>query len=148
MSWKKNLFLFLALSLSSAALHAGEKKLMHCFAFTVIDSASDAEWKAFAEATDALPSKISVISKVWHGKLRAPLNLFNIDSEARKKLMAGDAKTQGEVSRVQRKHGVCMEMENEAALKTYTSNPYHKVWSAAYEKVRVPGTTTFDIIGQ
>lgn len=121
---------------------------MHCFAFTVIDTATDAEWKAFTEATDALPGKISVISKVWHGKLRAPLNLFNTDAETRKKLMAGDAKASGEVSRTQRKHGVCMEMENEGSLKAYTSSPYHKVWSEAYSKVRVAGTTTFDIIGQ
>jgi hypothetical protein len=33
-------------------------------------------------------------------------------------------------------------------LKKYTANPYHKTWSAAYEKVRVAGTTTFDIIGR
>jgi len=138
----------LLLGISSTTLFAGEKKLMHCFAFTVIESATDAEWKAFAEATDALPSKISVISKVWHGKLRAPLSLFNIDGETRKKLMAGDAKAQGEVTRTQRKHGVCMELENADSLKTYTSNPYHKVWSEAYSKVRVAGTTTFDIIGQ
>jgi hypothetical protein len=34
------------------------------------------------------------------------------------------------------------------SLKTYTANPYHKVWMAAYEKVRVAGTTTYDILPQ
>ena len=38
---------------------AGEKKLMHCFAFTEIDDASkEADWDAFFEATDELPDKI------------------------------------------------------------------------------------------
>jgi len=134
--------------LASGTLAAGEKKLMHCFAFTVIDTASEADWKAFAAATDALPSKNPAVSKVWHGKLRAPLNIFTVDAAARKTLMAGEAKATGDVTRVQRKHGVCMEMTDEGALKTYTANPYHKEWMAAYEKVRVAGTTTFDIIGQ
>ncbi|MDX2179500.1 MAG: hypothetical protein SFV18_07905 [Bryobacteraceae bacterium] len=134
--------------LAAGTLAAGEKKLMHCFAFTVIETATDADWKAFAAATDALPAKNPAVSKVWHGKLRAPLNIFTIDPAARKSLMAGEAKAQAEATRVQRKHGVCMEMADEAALKTYTANPYHKEWMAAYEKVRVAGTTTFDIIGQ
>lgn len=136
------------LVLVPAGLAAGEKKLMHCFAFTTIPTATEAEWKAFAEATDALPGKIPGLTKVWHGKLRAPLNIFSPDAEARKKLMAGEAKTSGEVSRLQRTYGVCMEMADEAALKTYASHPAHAAWSAAYEKVRVAGTTTFDILGQ
>jgi hypothetical protein len=134
--------------LASGTAPAGEKKLMHCFAFTTIDTASDADWKAFAAATDALPSKIPAVSRVWHGRLRAPLNIFATDAETRKKLNAGEMKAQGDVTRMQRKHGVCMEMADEGSLKTYTANPYHKEWMAAYEKVRVAGTTTFDIIGQ
>jgi hypothetical protein len=134
--------------LAACPLLAGEKKLMHCFAFTVIDSATDAEWKAFADATDALPGKISGISKVWHGKLRAPLNIFTIDPEARKKLMAGDPESGATAKRLQRKYGVCMEMADEAALKAYADHPFHKEWSAVYEKVRVAGTTTIDILGQ
>jgi hypothetical protein len=136
------------LVLAPAGLFAGEKKLMHCFAFTTIPAASEAEWKAFADATDALPGKIPGLTKVWHGKLRAPLNIFAPDAETRKKLMAGEAKAAGDVTRVQRSYGVCMEMADEGALKTYAAHPAHAEWSAAYEKVRVPGTTTIDILGQ
>lgn len=121
---------------------------MHCFAFTTIPTATEAEWKAFAAATDALPGKIPGLTKVWHGKLRAPLNIFAPDAETRKKLMAGEAKVGGEVSRLQRTYGVCMEMADEAGLKTYATHPAHAEWSAAYEKVRVAGTTTIDILGQ
>jgi hypothetical protein len=127
---------------------AGEKKLMHCFAYTVIDTASEAEWQAFYKATDQLPTKIPGISKVWYGKLRAPLNIFNTTAEVSKQLRAGAEKVQGDVNLRVRKSGVCMEMENEGTLKTYVAHPYHKEWVAIYEKVRVAGTTTFDIIGQ
>jgi hypothetical protein len=142
------LILIAAFALAPAGLSAGEKKLMHCFAFTTIATASEADWTAFAAATDALPGKIPGLTKVWHGKLRAPLNIFAPDAEARKKLMAGEAKATGDVTRAQRQYGVCMEMDDEAALKTYAAHPAHKEWSAAYEKVRVPGTTTIDILGQ
>jgi len=41
-----------------------------------------------------------------------------------------------------------MEMADEAALKAYDSDPYHKIWTEAYSKIRVDGTTTFNVIGQ
>jgi hypothetical protein len=114
------------LALLSGIAPAGEKKLMHCFAFTPIESATPADWRAFYAATDQLPKKIAGVSHVWYGLLRRPLN-------------EGDSV---------RKYGVCMEMANEDALKSYGDHPYHKEWVAAYSKVRVEGTTTFDIIGQ
>jgi hypothetical protein len=114
------LFLFTGLA------PAGEKKLMHCFAFTPIESATPAEWKAFYDATDQLPKKISGISHVWYGKLRRPVT---VDGNARK-------------------YGVCMEMASEDTLKAYTDHAFHKQWMDVYSKVRVEGTTTFDILGQ
>ncbi|HTM50279.1 MAG TPA: hypothetical protein VL285_16415 [Bryobacteraceae bacterium] len=136
------------LFLLSSAAAAGEKKMMHCFAFTVIDTATDADWQAFYKATDQLPSKIPGISRVWYGKLRAPLNIFNTTPEVSKQLRGGAGKASGEVTLRVRKSGVCMEMENEGTLKTYTTHPFHKEWEAIYAKVRVAGTTTFDILGQ
>ena len=138
-----------ALVLSTGLAAAGEKHLMHCFAFSPIESASEADWKAFHEATDAMPKHIPAVKMVWAGKLRAPLAQFQVDPAARKKLGAGEKDVEGKANRMMRTHGVCMAMEGgPEVLKTYTANPYHKTWSAAYEKVRIPGTTTFDIIGQ
>jgi hypothetical protein len=106
---------------------AGEKGLMHCFAFTPIAEASQADWAAFYKATDAMPSKMPFVKNVWVGKLRAPLN----------------------VSGAKREYGACFWFNGgPEVLKQYTAHPYHKEWSAAYEKVRVAGTTTYDIIGQ
>jgi hypothetical protein len=115
-----------SLFLFSGIAAAGEKKLMHCFAFTPIETATDAQWQAFHHATDQIPKKISGVSHVWYGKLRAPMGEGG----------------QG------RKYGVCMEMKDADTLKAYASDPFHKEWMAVYEKVRVEGTTTFDILGQ
>lgn len=130
-------------------VQAGEKQLMHCFAFTPIASASQADWDAFYKATDMLPSKIPVVKMVWAGKLNRPLTIYGAtDAEARKKAMAGQPATSG-ITATRREYGVCMAMQGgPEALKAYSSNPYHKEWMSAYEKVRVAGTTTYDIIGQ
>ena len=131
-----------------APASAGEKKLMHCFMFTTVESATDAEWKAFQTATDELPGKIPGLTRVWHGKLRAPLSQFTTDAATRKKLGGGEKDVTGPVNRVNRQYGVCMEMSDEATLKSYSSHPAHADWLKVYEKVRVYGTTTFDILGQ
>jgi len=126
---------------------AGEKKLMHCFYFTPVKNATDADWQAFFKATDALPQQIPGLSRVWYGKLIRNLVVFNTDAETRKKAAAGETAT-GPVTRVVREFGVCMEMADQAALKTYATHPAHTKWNEIYSKVREPGTTTVDILGQ
>ena len=120
------LALTLTLLAAAPSAQAGEKKLMHCFAFTAIKEATPAQWEAFYKATDAIPSKIPGVSKVWYGKLARALSV-------------GDA---------ERQYGVCMEMNDAAALRSYAASSYHKEWLDAYSKVRVEGTTTFNILGQ
>ncbi|MBI1898825.1 MAG: hypothetical protein HYS04_20170 [Acidobacteria bacterium] len=134
--------------LGAGSAIAGEKKLMHCFAFTPIETASQAEWDAFYKATDAIVGKVPGVTRVWYGKLRQPLAIFQVDAEARKKLGAGEKDVAGKVTRLMRQHGVCMEMDDAGTLKTYAAHPYHEEWMDAYVKVRVAGTTTFDILGQ
>ena len=82
--------------------------------------------------------------------MRAPLNLFSADPKTAKEARASEQKTAtGPVKLMQRQWGVCMEMPDDAAfLKSYTANPAHAAWVSAYEKVRVEGTTTFDILGK
>lgn len=128
---------------------AQDKKLMHCFAFTQIDAATPADWEAFAKATDALPGQIPGLSKVWHGKLARPMSITQIDGqvdpEVRKKLMAGET-IDAKVKVLRRQYGVCMEFANQDALKAYAKHAAHDTWMKAYEKVRVAGTTTIDIL--
>jgi hypothetical protein len=136
-----------ALFLLAGSSLAGEKKLMHCFYFTPVKDATEADWQAFYKATDALPGQVPGLTRVWYGKLRSNLTIFNTDGATRKKLAAGEAAT-GPVTPLVREYGVCMELADEAALKTYAAHPAHEKWNAVYSKVRVPGTTTLDILGQ
>lgn len=138
------------LALSAAVSLAAEKTMMHCFAFTPIETASEAEWSAFYKATDDLPKKITGLKRVWYGKLARPLaqnQLKFADPEARKKMLA-DKKGTTEFTVVERKNGVCMEFDNQKAFEAYGSSEPHKAWVALYEKVRVPGTTTYQILPQ
>ena len=115
-----------ALSIGAGALSAGQKTLMHCFTFTPIESATADDWSAFYKATDQLTTKIPGLLHVWNGKLANPQH-------------AGDAV---------RTYGACMEFKDAAALKAYADNQAHKDWLKVYEKVRQPGTTTFNLQGQ
>lgn len=138
-----------ALLVTSCAF-AGEKALLHCFAFTSIKEATPADWAAFYKASDALPKEIKGITHVWYGKLQSPLGIAQIgkvDDESIKKYRAG-SEIMAPVTRTPRDYGVCMEMKNAEVKKAYDTHPYHKVWTEAYEKVRVDGTTTFQILGQ
>jgi hypothetical protein len=142
--------LMTAIAACAALAQGAEKTLMHCFAWTEIKEATAADWDAFRAASDAIPSKIKVVTRVWYGPLANPLNqtmLAKIDPEAFKKFQGGET-IPAEVRRMPRTWGMCMEMANAAAYKAYAEDPYHKIWTAAYEKVRVDGTTTFDILGQ
>lgn len=134
----------------SQAAHAGDKTLMHCFAWTPVKDATPADWAAFYKASDALPQKIKGILRVWYGKLDSPLSqtkLGNIESPTFQKYRDGEAVTVP-VTRITRDYGMCMEMKDADVLKKYDADPYHKVWTDAYSKVRVEGTTTFNILGQ
>ncbi len=147
---RKTFLSFAAVMLGAGLASAGEKQLMHCFAFTPIKEATQADWDAFHKASDAMPGKMPMVKKVWYGKLARPLAQFNTsDAAARKKAAAGETGVSAELTVTRREYGVCMAMEGgPEVLKEYTANPYHKQWMAAYEKVRIAGTTTFDIVGQ
>ena len=81
---------------------------------------------AFYKAADELPKDIKGVSRVWYGKLATP---FESDGAVRE-------------------YGVCMEMDDAAARARYGNDPAHEQWDKAYSKVRVEGTTTFDVVGQ
>jgi hypothetical protein len=140
----------LVLILLSGSAFAGEKTVMHCFAWTPIKEATPADWQAFYKASDALPHKIKGIVRVWYGKLQEPLGqtqIGNIDTATFQKYRGGES-INAPVTRTTREYGMCMEMKDAAALKAYDDDPYHKVWTDAYSKVRVEGTTTVNILGQ
>lgn len=139
------------MALSAASLHAADAPVMHCFAYTVINSATPAEWDAFTKATKELPGKIPGLTSVWLGKLSRPMSLMTSDASASpddvKKLRAGEA-VSIPVKLLRRQAGACMLFKDAAALAAYAKDPAHDAWMKTYEKVRVEGTTTIDIVTQ
>ena len=136
--------------LLSHSAFAGEKTVMHCFAWTPIKEATPADWEKFFKASDELPKKIKGIRRVWYGKLVSPLSqtqLGKIENDTFQKYRSGETVTV-DVSRVTRDYGMCMEFTGPDAFKAYDADPYHKIWTDAYAKIRVEGTTTFNISGQ
>ena len=75
------------------------------------------------------------------------IHFQQVDREAFRKYQAGET-VNASVSATPRDYGMCMEFANADALKAYDADPFHKIWTAAYEKVRVDGTTTFNIPGR
>jgi hypothetical protein len=142
----KKLLLVLCSLLAAATVSAADGKLMHCFYFTPVNGASQADWDAFYKATGELPSKIPGLIAVWAGKLSRPMAQIRADRAAMEKLRAGEKEAPGTVQMSSREYGVCMEMRDEAALKAYAGHPAHKEWEAVYGKVRQSGTMTFDIL--
>jgi len=139
-----------ALLFTALTAQAGEKTVMHCFAWTPVKEATPADWEAFYKASDALPQKIKGLTNVWYSKLPSPLSQYSLsklDADTTKKLRAGEP-VPANVTRVTRDYGMCMQFTTPDAFKAYDTDPYHKVWTDAYAKVRVDGTTTFNIIGQ
>ena len=142
--WIVSLCLLAAAGLAGAA----DGKLMHCFYFTAQESATPADWQAFYKATSELPGKIPGLLDVWYGDLRRPMRLITADRATAKRLRAGEKDVDAKVNMVERRHGVCMEMKDEAALKVYADHPAHKDWEKVYFKVRRPGTTSVDILAK
>src|SRR5689334_4791251 len=69
-----------ALFLSSTA-QAGEKKLMHCFAWTSVTTATKADWDAFFKASAAVPSKIRGRSQLWYSNPTSPLSQYSVHAQ-------------------------------------------------------------------
>src|SRR5580658_1225548 len=72
-TFKRFCFCLAAMWIASPLTEAGDKSVMHCFAWTPVKEATPADWDAFYKASDALPAKIKGIRRVWYGKLAAPL---------------------------------------------------------------------------
>lgn len=137
-----------AMALGAASLQAADQPIIHCFAYTVIDSATPAEWDAFTKATKELPGKVPGLTNVWLGKLVRPMGVLTTDASATaediKKMRAGETVTMP-VKMLRRQAAACMVFSGSAALDAYAKHPAHDEWVKAYEKVRVAGTTTIDI---
>lgn len=104
-----------------------ERTLMHVFAFTPLEGASEQDFADFRAATEKLVGEIPGLRRAWFSRLLQPIP----DGGGRV-----------------REYGVAMEFDNIDALRAYADHPAHRAWEQVYEKVRVQGTTTLDISGE
>ena len=103
-----------------------ERTLMHVFAFTPLEGATEQDFADFQAATGEMVGQIPGLRRAWFGRLLTP-----IPDGGRP-----------------REYGVAMEFDNIEALRAYADHPAHRAWEQVYEKVRVQGTTTLDIPGE
>jgi Stress responsive A/B Barrel Domain len=120
------LLLFLAGCVTGRMSSESQKTLMHVFAFTPLEGSSPQDFENFERATVGMLGQIPGLRKVWVGKLREPLPVE---------------------TRIHT-YGVAMEFDDEEALKAYAQHPAHAAWIKVYDKVRVVGTTTLDILAK
>ncbi|MBI4465117.1 MAG: Dabb family protein [Acidobacteria bacterium] len=118
--------LFLAGCLVGQQAATTQKTLMHVFAYTPLEGATQQDFENLKKATVDMIGKIPGLRKVWVGKLREPLP---------------------QESRLHT-YGVAMEFDDAEALAVYADHPAHVEWVRVYEKVRMRGTTTLDILGE
>lgn len=104
-----------------------EPTLMHAFAFTAVPTATPQDFENLKKATADMVGKVPGLKRVWVGKLKVPVD-------------------QGSFA-PKRDYGIAMEFDDEKALAGYAEHPAHEQWERVYRRVRVPGTTTFDILG-
>ncbi len=118
---------FLAGCMVGQEIGTTQKTLMHVFAYTPVEGATQSDFDNFKRATAEMAGKVPGLKRVWIGKLREPIP--------------------GEGDRI-RTFGVAMEFDNSDALDAYAGNAVHREWERVYERVRVQGTTTLDILGE
>ena len=105
-----------------------EPTLLHVFAYTPVEGATQQDFDDFRRATSDMIGKVPGLKKAWVGKLKSPLDLGSVAPK--------------------REYGVAMEFADTKALDAYADDPAHTTWEKVYRKVRVAGTTTFDILGE
>lgn len=119
--------LFLAGCVVGQQVGVTQKTLLHVFAYSPLEAATQKDFDDFKKATGDMVGKIPGLRRVWVGKLREPLPV------------TGD---------YIRTYGVAMEFDDANALRVYAEHPAHGEWEKVYERVRVRGTTTLDILGE
>ncbi|MBI4460644.1 MAG: Dabb family protein [Acidobacteria bacterium] len=103
-----------------------QRTVIHAVAWTAQKDATPEGLEDFRRATETLLDTMPGLRRAWVGKLRQPL-------------VVGD---------LRRDYGLILEFENLATKEAYSSHPNRAPWAAVWEKVRIPGSTNFDVIGE
>ncbi|OFV98716.1 MAG: hypothetical protein A3H94_05425 [Acidobacteria bacterium RIFCSPLOWO2_02_FULL_60_20] len=105
---------------------ATQRTVVHAVAWTAKNDATPEGLEDFRRATETLVDTMPGLRRAWVGKLRQPL-------------VVGD---------LRRDYGLILEFENLPTREAYSSHPNRVPWAAVWEKVRIPGSTNFDVLGE
>ena len=103
-----------------------EKGTVHAVAWTAGESFTPQGFEDFKKATADLIGTMPGLKRAWVGKLRVPLVV-------------------GEVTR---NYGLILEFEDLKTREAYSTHPARVPWAKVWEKIRIPGSTNFDVIGE
>ena len=118
--------LFVAGYLAGQAGGTTQKTTIHAVAWTPQENATPQAFEDFKKATEHLVEVMPGLQRAWVGKLRRPL-------------------VHGDVTRT---YGLVLEFDDVDSKVAYSSHSTRAPWAEVWSKVRVPGSTNFDVIGE
>lgn len=117
--------LFLAGVLVGQERAATQKTVIHAAAWTALDTLTPEQFNNFKKETAAMVGKVPGVRRVWTGKLREPVT----------------------VGGLKRDYGLIVEFDDVKSKNAYTAN-HPLPWYENFNKLRKPGSTSFDVVGE
>ncbi len=117
---------FLAGWVSGKEAAVSEKTVIHAVAWTPQEDATEGQFQDFQQATVELIDQMPGLRRAWVGKLRKPL-------------------VHGDMTRT---YGLVFEFDDLQSREAYSSHPSRAPWAEVWSRLRVPGSTNFDVIGE
>jgi hypothetical protein len=117
--------LFLAGWLVGQRTATTEKTTVHAAAWTARDGLTQQEFEAFKKETAAMVGAVPGLKRVWTGKLRAPVTFDG----------------------VKRDYGIVLEFDSVKSKQAY-SDKHPSPWYEDFAKIRQPGSSNFDVVGE
>ncbi len=118
--------IFVAGWLTGQQRATAEKTTVHAVAWTAAEGATEQGLADFKRATEEMITAMPGLKRAWVGELRRPL-------------VVGD---------ITRTHGVILEFDDLQSREDYSSHPSRVPWAEAWNQVRVPRSTNFDVSGE
>lgn len=102
-----------------------QKTVLHVAAWTARDGITQQDLDTFQKESETITSQVPGLKRVWVGKLRQPLT----------------------VDGIQRNHAVVLEFDDLKSREAYTNNRPAR-WYDGLNRLRQPGSTNFDVVGE
>ena len=103
-----------------------QKTVIHAVAWTPTEGFTPQSLEELKQATAVLVQSVPGMQRAWVGKLRQPLTVGNAT----------------------RSYGLILEFDDLKSREAYSTHPNRAAWAKVWEKVRAPGATVFDVLGE